>query len=380
MDWRVLVVDDQAAGDVKEVIEGNKAVHLPDSITCVSCEKFSQAVDLLKRERFDLVILDLKDDAGQEDDVLSGEIVFSEIKQSRFIPVIFHTGYPHKVSDLISPYVKVVTKAEWATLRTTINEVLDTKLPKLIRHIEEEQRKYMWESAEKIWADDLDKSNPADLVYILARRLANSLSSDVVRSFFGANDTQGAPRSEMIHAVELYIYPPVTTQHFLFGDIFRKKGEKDYEYFVSLTPSCDHAQSKADFLLFGRCSALSDSAEWQKVKAFLKEKQEPSKTAVTELKELMKDNNPRPRLQDRYKYLPGTSFMPDLLIDLQNSLTIDRATVVSGAAGLERIASLDNPFAEYLQAKMLRYFGRVGTPSLDTDLTFERFKTRAMGS
>ena len=379
MEWRVLVVDDKDADDVKDVIEGNKIVALPDSICCVLCNNFSDAIELLKKERFDLVILDLKDDDAPEEEILAGEKVFEEIKKCRFVPVIFHTGFAYKVSGLSSPYVRVVTRAEWEILRSTIKEVLDTKLPKLVRHIEEEQRRFMWESAEKLWADDLDKKNSTDLVYLLARRLANSLSGDVVRSFFGADGADDAPKSEMVHAVELYIFPPIAT-HFLFGDIFQKKTAEKTEYFVSLTPSCDHAQEKAEFLLFACCADLGDSDEWKKIQGYLDAKTDPSKSSVSELKELMKDNNPRPRLQDRYKYLPGTSFLPDLLVDLQNTFTIDREKLLSGGTGLKRIASLDSPFAEYLQAKMIRYFGRVGTPSLDTDLAYGRFKARAMKS
>jgi len=377
MDWQVLVVDDRDADDVGEFIQGNKAIPQPDSISCVLCKSFSEATKRLKKERFDLVILDLKDDESPDEENFAGVQVFEEIKKCRFIPVIFHTGYAYKVTDLTSPYVRCVTRADWPALRSTIKEVLDTKLPRLIRHIEEEQRRFMWESAETIWADDLHKKNPTDLVYLLARRLANSLSGDVVRSFFEADGAEDTPKSEMVHSVELYIFPPIS-KHFLFGDIFRKTTEGKTEYFVSLTPSCDHAQRKAEFLLFARCAELGDSEEWKKVQKSLAENAEPSKTSVNDLKDLMKDNNPRPRLQDRYKYLPGTSFMPDLLIDLQNSLTIDQEKLASGEAELDRIASLDSPFAEYLQARMIRYFGRVGTPSLDTDLTYERFKDCAM--
>jgi response regulator of citrate/malate metabolism len=79
MDWRVLVIDDEAAEDVKDVIQGNKVVSLPDSITCTLCEKFTDAVDLLRNERFDLVILDLKDAAIADDQSLAGEVVFEEV-------------------------------------------------------------------------------------------------------------------------------------------------------------------------------------------------------------------------------------------------------------------------------------------------------------
>lgn len=373
MEWRVLVVDDKAASDVKDVIEGNRAVALPDSISCVTCENFSIAIEYLKKERFDLVILDLKDDYAPEEDELAGEKVFAEIKNCRFIPVIFHTGFAYKVSDLNSPYVRVVTRSEWQVLRSTIKEVFDTQLPRLARHIEEEQRRFMWESAEKIWTDDLGQQNPTDLVYLLARRLANSLSGDVVRSFLTANGGGGSPRSEMIHAVEMYIYPPVV-QHFLFGDVFKKYTATTAEYFVLLTPSCDHAQDKAEFLLFARCSNFSDSDEWTKIKNSLKANAEPSNTSVSALKDLMKDNNPKPRSQDRYKYLPGTSFLPDLLVDLQNTLTVPKNRLGSDGEVYERVASLDSPFAEHLQARMIRYFGRIGTPPLDTDLTYARLK------
>ena len=370
MDWRVLVVDDQAADDVKEFIEGNKAVKNPDSIVCVSCKKFAEAIELLKAQRFDLVILDLKDDYAHDQDVLAGESVFEEIKQCRFVPVIFHTGYPHKVSNLTSPYVKVVTKAEWEVLRATVKDVLDTKLPKLIRHIEEEQRKFMWESAESIWNGDLDKSSPSDLVYLLARRLANTLSGDAVRSFLEVDGNGGAPKSDKIHAVELYVYPPLS-RNFLFGDVFKKKTDDSVDYFVALTPSCDHVQKNVDYVLLAKCKYLSSTNAGKNAKASLVAGQDLSNNVTTELTKYIRDNSSP---ADRYKYLPGTSFLPDLVIDLQDVRTIAPAALDSNEDGYERVASLDSPFAESLQAKMIRYFGRIGTPDIDNELALNRFK------
>ena len=372
MDWRVLVIDDEAAEDVKEVIQGNKAVHLPDSITCTLCQKFSDAVNLLKNERFDLVILDLKDAADPEGVLLAGEVVFDALKACRFTPVIFHTGFPNKVKDLASPYVKVVTRSEWETLRASIREIFDTKLPSLIRHIEEEQRKFMWESAGKIWVDDLDKSHPTDLVYLLARRLANALSGDVVRSFLAADGAEGAPQSEKIHAVELYVFPPIS-KHPLFGDVFIKETNGTAEYFVMLTPSCDLAQSKAEFVLLSKCKNLVDTTEGQNAKASLINGGVVSAAMAKELKKIMCDNW---KPVDRYKYLPSTSFLPDLLVDFQGVFTVDVASFFSAESDYKRIASLDSPFAESLQAKMTRYLGRIGTPDIDADLTFERFKSK----
>lgn len=373
MDWRVLVVDDLQAADVIEVIEGNKAVELPDSLICVPCANFSEATKRLKEEKFDLVILDLKNDAADEQGVLSGETVFGELKECRFLPVIFHTGYPQKVSDLTSPYVKVVTRGDdWKVLRSTIKEVMDTKLPKLIRHIEDEQRKFMWESAGKIWADDLNKNSPTDLAYLLARRLANTLSGDVVRSFLDADEAGGVPKTDKIHAVELYVYPPLS-KHFLFGDVFKKKIGNDIEYFVALTPSCDHAQNNADFVLLTKCKYLIDTDPGLCAKASLDAGGEVSKTAAEKLTKYIRDNSSP---ADRYKYLPGTSFLPDLLVDLQDIRAVTLAVLNDDVEGYERVASLDSPFAEALQAKMARYLGRIGTPDIDPDLALDRFKAR----
>lgn len=372
MDWRVLVVDDKAADDVREFIEGNKTVPLPDSISCVPCDSFSVALDRLKTERFDLVILDLKDDGAPEQDTLAGERVFQELQKCRFLPVIFHTGFAHKVSDLASPYVKVVARAEWQNLRSAIKEVLETKLPRLIRHIEDEQRKFMWESAERIWADDLDKNNPTDLVYLLARRLANALSGDVVRSFLEVDATGGAPKSDKIHAVELYVYPPLSN-HFLFGDVFKKKTGDSIEYFVALTPSCDHAQNNAEFVFLAKCKYLASTNPGKNAKASLVAGEAISGNATEQLTKFIRDNSSP---ADRYKYLPGTSFLPDLLVDLQDIMTVAPAALPPGGEGYERVASLDSPFAESLQAKMARYLGRIGAPDIDVELALNRFKER----
>ena len=42
--------------------------------------------------------------------------------------------------------------------------------------------------------------------------------------------------------------------------------------------------------------------------------------------------------------------------------------------GLERLASLDSPFAEGLLARFSRYFGRLGTPDLDVTVLLQRLQ------
>lgn len=374
MEWRVLVVDDQAAADVIELIAGNKVVAAPDQIVCVPCVNFSEALEILRKEKFDLVILDLKDHEAGENEPYAGETVYGELKKLRFIPVVFHTGYAFKVSHLASPFVKVVTRGDDPQLlRSAIKDAFDTKLPILVRHIEEEQRKYMWESAEKIWSEQPDKNAAIDLVYLLARRLANLLSGDVIRNYLETDDAGGAPKSDKIHAVELYVWPPLS-KHILFGDIFKKNTDGRDQYFVALTPSCDHVQKNADFVLFAKCKYLKETPPGISIKADLAAGKPPSATSTDKLQKFIRDNaSPT----DRFKYLPGTNFIPDLIVDLQDTMTVVTNDLNPDVAEYERIASLDSPFSESLQSKMTRYFGRIGTPDIDADLAFERFKARA---
>ena len=42
--------------------------------------------------------------------------------------------------------------------------------------------------------------------------------------------------------------------------------------------------------------------------------------------------------------------------------------------GLERLASLDSPFAEALLVRFTRYFGRLGTPDLDVAVLSQRLR------
>ena len=372
MEWRVLIVDDKQAEDVKEVIAGHKVLAAPDSLECEICNDFSDAIRKLKEQRFDLLVLDVKNEGDSDDETkqYSGERVYEQVKETRFIPIVFHTGFAHKVEDLASPFVKVVRReGNPAELRAAINEVFSGKLPHLVRHIEEEQRKYMWESAEQIWTNDLEQDNSTDLAYLLSRRLANLLKGRAIKSYLAPNTGAAAQAVPGIHAVELYVWPPLEIPRLLFGDILKKNSDEMEEYFVVLTPSCDLVQDKADFILLSKCADLKSTPQWGAIKDALEQNAQPSNTAKNSLKELMRDNS---KPVDRRQYLPGTSFLPDLVVDFQDLTQVKRSDLIGENVAYLRIASLDSPYAEELQAKMVRYYGRTGTPDLDVDSSYNR--------
>ena len=105
-----------------------------------------------------------------------------------------------------------------------------------------------------------------------------------------------------------------------------------------------------------------------------------SRTADRNLRALLQDirQNGQP---EWFALLPGTLTpstcsgrrLPDLVVDFQRLVTLPREHMDS----LERLASLDSPFAEALLARFARYFGRLGTPDLDLEMVIARLRSVA---
>ncbi|KWR89177.1 response regulator [Cupriavidus sp. IDO] len=371
MKWNILIVDDDAeiAASVDELIAGNKVVAAPDTIACTRLTTFEEAIAQLETSRFDLIILDLKDDeadaAVDDGGTFSGEKVLEALRASRFTPVIFHSGFAHKVVHLKSPFVRVVTKGEPpATLRAEISNILGTRLPQLVRHIEEQQRSYLWDHIENHWKEGEQICEGSDLAYLVAKRLSNALGTDSIRRFFNISADD-----DTVRPVEMYIWPPLN--NFIgFGDILVSVAED--KHFVVLTPACDCAQGKVEKALLAECSPIERQPEYVAIAEDKMNKADISKSKRSELTSLIRDRRSRKGFQpERYKFLPKTMFLPDLVVDLQQLCQITFSDL-QDPSKFRRIATLDSPFAEALQNRFTQYYGRVGTPDLHADMLYER--------
>ncbi|WKC44095.1 hypothetical protein [Pseudomonas veronii] len=362
--WNFLIVDDdeEILEMLKETFEAEG--FLGDSIvSCVTAKSFKQALVLVENSSFDLLVLDLQDDAedGAHPESYGGERILSSLKQHQFTPVVFHTGYAEKIRELESRFVRVVRKGAHEDLSAAIKYSFDTKLPSLIRYIREQQRKYLWDHIEsgEISPDDLNEEG--EVAYLLARRLASSMSSSSIRQFF---NPQYNPGSEKIHPVEYYIYPPLNSGVCL-GDVFldNERGE----YCLVINPECDFAQNKVENVLLIRCVLLRDMPEFSTVRDLVLASSDVSNTKKAELRGIMSDNRKLAGMQpERYKFLPGTSFIPHLVADFQILSQVQLAEL-STPARYVRVATVDTPFAEAIQAKFARYYGRFGVPDIDSE-------------
>lgn len=367
--WQILFVDDaeDTCRQVKEFLEGESITGADGYLHVETCTDFDKALDLLDTYRFDLLILDVRlgayDIPAPQEEM--GRKTLETIQQRRFVPVVFYTGLPHLVRDLETPLIQVVEKTyPLSHLLATIQGIFDTRLPAvhraMISHLETVQRDYMWEFVAKHWEKFGDTSDRTALAYLLARRLAMSLSGPSVQKL--AQDMGGplatAAAEDYVHPMQYYVMPPVNPLP-LTGDIYCGQVGEQVGYWVLLTPSCDLVWGKAEWVLLARCVLLTEQTEYQEWKS------NPS-AGQKGLESLLKNN--RKKQPERSYFLPGALTLPDLVVDFQQSVALQR----EGLNNLERIASLDSPFAESLIARFTRYFGRLGTPDLDMQPVLSR--------
>jgi DNA-binding response OmpR family regulator len=364
--WRVLIIEDDEniCSQVKVDATSGKLLPAVGQMQAEDCRTFDSALPLLDSTRFDFLILDLgkSRDAVSGDDASGGLTVFEEIKKRRFVPVVFYTALAHHVRDLETAFVRVVEKTEGLPgLRREIKKVFETGLPNLLRHIEEEQRKYMWDFVENSWHNAKSCYEKADLTYLLARRLAHLLGRSSIRQFLRTHGTP-SPTPQNIHPVEMYLRPvPDTT--ISSGYILKGRIDGDDAYWVVLTPSCDFEHGHAEHVLLAKCAKLDVQPEYTEYV------QNRNSESEGKLKSLVKDHRTGGQSY-RYKYLPSTFFIPDLVVDLQSLKQVPRGQLELDS--IEKVAALDSPFTEGLLTQFSHYYGRVGTPDLDIELVLSR--------
>jgi len=388
--WQVLFVDDENdfCKSVREELEGEE-INGGGRLHIKTMTNFDDTLAELEARRYDVLVLDVMlGDAGKVLEKDKGREVLDLIKQRRFIPVVFYTALPELVRDIEAqerPLVQVVEKTTaFEPVLEAIREILATGIPAinraLIHHLETVQRDYMWDFVAKHWEQYGEQSDYTALAYLMASRLAVSLSGPGIQKL--AEDLGGpvgkAIRDGMAHPLQYYILPPVQGSSPRAGDLYRGKIGEQSGYWILLTPSCDMVHNKAEKALLALCEPLEEYPEFIAYKKSCESSEKPSNGTAGKLRSLLTNNRQKKgRQPERYYCLPGALSVPGLVVDFQQLVTLPRGELDTDT--LERIASLDSPFAEALISRFTRYFGRLGTPDLDTDYVLSQISSRVTG-
>ncbi len=165
-----------------------------------------------------------------------------------------------------TPLIQVVEKTEeLLPLLDSLRNIFATRVPAvnraLIRHLETIQREYMWDFVANHWGQFSDTSDHTSLAYLLARRLATSLSGSGIQQLAQElGDSTGTAVTEgQMHPMRYYVIPPVEPAP-LAGDIYQGQVGEHNGHWMLLTPSCDLVigREKAELVLLARCLPLTE--------------------------------------------------------------------------------------------------------------------------
>jgi CheY-like chemotaxis protein len=380
--WRILLVEDDAALAAQSIsaLERRPVGDNGEMASVELVSEFDEALSELEEHRHDLLILDIRkqsDDLGLHsdgepdtgDEATPADLglgLFSKVRGTRFIPIIFYSAVAHLAEDLSNPpFVSVIDKLgeNDSALREAVSAVVRSQLPTLNRaissHVGDVVRVFMQRFVEGSWSELQEPSNNGDLAYLLTRQLARSFDGTFITEL-----TSGTGRRAddgKVHPTRLYVIPP--SGEWMSGDVIRK--QTDGTHWLILTPSCDlvlrGSHRKAEHVLLVRCENLSLMQEYVDWKAT---NSQPNKR---KLKALMANN--RDGQRDRHFFLPAAwGTVPDLVADFQQT---DQC-LASSLKDYDRVATLDDPYAQSLVVQFSRYLSRVGTPDLDIDTVIER--------
>jgi ActR/RegA family two-component response regulator len=317
---------------------------------------FEEGISEIDNSDFDLVVLDLYKDKDNKDEE-AGIKVLNAIRKSAFIPVVFYTGHAYKITNLISEVVGVVSKGDGIeALTKEIERIVNSKIAvlksQIYGHLRESLRKYFWETVDADKTVFVPGKSDVSLGYLLLRRFANSLSKENIKQLLGDDKI----KTDKAHPMEFYIFPS-SGGEYEAGEILHRGGV----FYTVLTPTCDFIEEggrprKVGKVLLGIAIDLKDTSEYKK---FIESK---NNTTAKELTKLIES-----RKSDRYFFLPGTPFLPNLLLDFQNKAMHDYDELKI----FSRVAKLDDPYAQSMVASFIRYYNRIGFPDIDADYVIQ---------
>ncbi|MET4098995.1 CheY-like chemotaxis protein [Agrococcus sp. UYP10] len=353
--WRILIIEDNAdlAEDARREIADAFDVEADIDVEVRTETDFEAGLAVVRDGSCDLVVLDVRRDGPtpSPEDETAGHTIYQQIRAARFAPVIFWTALPESVADeAMQPLVAVVKKDDMDQLPGAIKSAIASGAVEIIADIAADVAavltRHMWTELAPHWEEYTAGAESTNIARVLISRLARILDED-------------RDHALTAHPSHRYVYPPATAIRGP-GDVVRAI---DDEWWVVLTPSCDLAQNKYEFVLLANARSLEahpKHVRWAETE---------SKGAWNDLKK-----DVLTATSGRYHYLPAFRDIPDLVIDLERvqSVTAERL------AAMDPIASLVSPFAEALLVQNSHFRGRIGVPDMDADLVKERLSMRAM--
>ncbi|KIA86476.1 response regulator [Flavobacterium sp. AED] len=356
MNLRILFVDDEEI--VNELVEFFNGSQINNyTIEAVPENSFDSGLERIRKEDFDLVVLDLCKGKASAEAEQEGLGILKDIQERTFIPIVFHTAVSHKIESLKSHVVGVTDKKDGVeNLKNEIERLINSNIvslkDKVHSLVEIEFKKYFWDTIHNQREIFNNEDEEKSLGYLILRRLSASLSKDNIRNLVGDERL-----NHNVLPMEFYIYPVETVKEFEAGDIIRY----NHKIYVLLTPDCDYVERFKNTTSQGRKAERILLAEVKNIntnKIYTDYIANKNSNNLDKLNRLLSNNQ-----SERNFYLPKTPFIDNSIIDFQEKIMVNYEELDKSL----RFTKLDTPYAQSMITNFIRYYNRIGFPDIDKE-------------
>lgn len=374
----LLIDDDNEQGELLEnVIDDFNAEGGDNQLSFYTVKTPEEAMIALYSKSFQVIIIDLKllanDDAVDDDEEISGNILLKQIIEKEIIPIVVRTGFPEKISSKINKdIVKVYPKDE--PLIDIINELINSYSDSVFRifgskgEISKNIKELFWSIIPECFSN-----NNAE-VSSLSFEKKETVIIRYISSWFN-NKYMFDEKYIDADPIEMYMFPNPIEQ-VCNCDIYEKKDNNICDYYIVLTPSCDLANKKIDEVILCKIKNYDEIPDF--IDTLNRYKLEPSKETnkTKKAKEsLAKWFRNAHTDSIRYHFLPKFSKFSGGFVDFRSiiSLKYNRETGKIDDTNYKKIGVITESFKRDIVARFSSYYHRQGQPEFNCDSVLNNF-------
>lgn len=376
---KLLLIDDEnEQGELlKNVIDDFNAEGGDNQLSFYTVKTPEEAMIALYSKSFQVIIIDLKllanDDAVDDDEEISGNILLKQIIEKEIIPIVVRTGFPEKISSKINKdIVKVYPKDE--PLIDIINELINSYSDSVFRifgskgEISKNIKELFWSIIPECFSN-----NNAE-VSSLSFEKKETVIIRYISSWFN-NKYMFDEKYIDADPIEMYMFPNPIEQ-VCNCDIYEKKDNNICDYYIVLTPSCDLANKKIDEVILCKIKNYDEIPDF--IDTLNRYKLEPSKETnkTKKAKEsLAKWFRNAHTDSIRYHFLPKFSKFSGGFVDFRSiiSLKYNRETGKIDDTNYKKIGVITESFKRDIVARFSSYYHRQGQPEFNCDSVLNNF-------
>ena len=327
---------------------------------CCTVVDFGEAIDRIRIDQPDIVVLDLLAGGGSADPNVEGFETRDFIWDHRFCPIVVYSAEPEIYADHYAdhPFVSCIkkgsTSADELVQALTVLQPHVAALRDAESHIEQQFALAMRTVAPYAFATFQDPQRRSDTIIRSGRRRLAALMDDLSKD------------GEKLAGWEQYLSPPVIEDTQLGDILWLIDGNPNdpASYRIVLTPSCDMVNSggrtpKVERVLVARCDTMRKGLDSTALSGMTLKNLGKRLPAAMLSKGHLGEVIPLPGME---------GVLPTMAANLKDLELIPIERIgMSDTDCFVRVASIDSPFRELVSWAYLQVACRPGLPDRDFD-------------